>query len=68
MQAACALAQMDRLEEFIAKRRANFSYLKDRLQSCAEFLHLPQATPIAIHRGLVFRWCSKKAAAFCAPT
>lgn len=45
MQAACALAQMDRLDEFIARRRHNFSYLKDRLQSCAEFLHLPQATP-----------------------
>lgn len=45
MQAACALAQMDRLEDFIAKRRANFTYLKNRLQSCAEFLHLPEATP-----------------------
>lgn len=45
MQAACALAQMDRVEEFIAKRRANFAYLKNRLQSCAEFLHLPEATP-----------------------
>lgn len=45
MQAACALAQMDRVEEFIAKRRANFTYLKNRLQSCAEFLHLPEATP-----------------------
>ncbi len=45
MQAACALAQMEQLEDFIAKRRANFSYLKDKLQSCAEFLHLPEATP-----------------------
>ena len=45
MQAACALAQMDRLEEFIAARRANFAYLSERLQSCAEFLHLPEATP-----------------------
>ena len=45
MQAACALAQMDRVEEFIAKRRANFAYLKNRLQSCAEFLHLPETTP-----------------------
>lgn len=45
MQAACALAQMDRLENFIAQRRANFAYLKNRLASCAEFLHLPQATP-----------------------
>lgn len=45
MQAACALAQMDRVDEFIAKRRANFAYLKNRLASVAEFLHLPEATP-----------------------
>lgn len=45
MQAACALAQMDRLEEFIMQRRANFNYLKSRLQSCEAFLHLPEATP-----------------------
>ena len=45
MQAACALAQMDRLEEFITARRANFAYLAERLYSCAEFLHLPEATP-----------------------
>ena len=45
MQAACALAQMERLEEFIAARRANFKYLKERLQSCEQFLHLPEATP-----------------------
>ena len=45
MQAACALAQMDRVDEFIAARRSNFSYLKERLQSCAEFFHLPNATP-----------------------
>ncbi len=45
MQAACALAQMERVEEFIAKRRANFAYLKAKLASVAEFLHLPEATP-----------------------
>lgn len=45
MQAACALAQMDRVEEFIAKRRANFTYLKNRLSSVEQFFHLPQATP-----------------------
>lgn len=45
MQSACALAQMDRLEEFIAKRRHNFNYLKNRLQSCVEFFHLPEVTP-----------------------
>lgn len=45
MQAACALAQMDRVEEFIAKRRANFAYLKNRLASVEQFLRLPEATP-----------------------
>jgi CDP-6-deoxy-D-xylo-4-hexulose-3-dehydrase len=45
MQAACALAQLDRVDEFIAARRANFTYLKARLKSCEEFLHLPEATP-----------------------
>jgi CDP-6-deoxy-D-xylo-4-hexulose-3-dehydrase len=45
MQAACALAQMERVDEFIAKRRANFAYLKNRLAGVAQFLHLPEATP-----------------------
>ena len=45
MQAACALAQLERLDDFIAARKANFAYLKQRLQGCAEFLHLPEATP-----------------------
>jgi CDP-6-deoxy-D-xylo-4-hexulose-3-dehydrase len=45
MQAACALAQLDRLDDFIAARKANSAYLKERLQSCADFLHLPEATP-----------------------
>lgn len=44
MQAACALAQMDKLEGFIAARQANFDYLKDKLASCSEFLILPEAT------------------------
>jgi len=45
MQAACALAQMDRLDSFIAARRRNFYYLKERLKTCEEFLILPEATP-----------------------
>jgi CDP-6-deoxy-D-xylo-4-hexulose-3-dehydrase len=45
MQAACALAQMDRLPEFIEARKRNFNYLKDRLKSCEEFLILPEAIP-----------------------
>lgn len=44
MQAACALAQMDRLDRFVQSRKDNFAYLSDRLKSCAEFLILPEAT------------------------
>ena len=47
MQAACALAQLARIDEFIAARRANFDYLKQRLRSCDEYLQLPEATPNA---------------------
>ncbi len=45
MQAACGLAQLGRLDEFIAARKANFEYLHARLQPLADFLHLPQPTP-----------------------
>ena len=44
MQAACALAQMDRLVGFIETRRRNFDFLKKRLKSCEEHLILPEAT------------------------
>jgi len=45
MQAAVGLAQMDRLEGFIATRRRNFDYLKAALRPYEEFLVLPEATP-----------------------
>jgi CDP-6-deoxy-D-xylo-4-hexulose-3-dehydrase len=45
MQAACGLAQMDKLEGFIQARKDNFKFLYDRLQSCQDFLILPEATP-----------------------
>jgi CDP-4-dehydro-6-deoxyglucose reductase, E1 len=45
MQAAVGLAQMDRLEDFIAARKANFAHLRERLASCQEHLMLPEATP-----------------------
>lgn len=45
MQAACALAQLERLDEFIGARRRNFQFLTQRLAACAELLILPQATP-----------------------
>ncbi|WP_047250055.1 lipopolysaccharide biosynthesis protein RfbH [Chromobacterium subtsugae] len=44
MQAACALAQLGKLEQFIAARRSNFDYLSERLKTCEEFLILPKAT------------------------
>lgn len=43
MQAACGLAQLEKIEEFVAKRKANFDYLKCGLQSCSEYLILPEA-------------------------
>ena len=45
MQAACALAQLDRLPAFIEARQRNFAFLRDRLASCEEFLILPEGTP-----------------------
>jgi CDP-4-dehydro-6-deoxyglucose reductase, E1 len=64
MQAACALAQMDRLEGFVEARRKNFTYLTERLKSCDEFLILPKATvkadpswfgyPITLREGVDF--------------
>jgi len=47
MQAACGLAQLARVDGFIAARRANFAFLKERLRSCEQFLMLPEATPKA---------------------
>ncbi len=45
MQAACAVAQLEKASTFIARRKQNFKFLHDRLQACNEFLQLPQATP-----------------------
>ena len=44
MQAACGLAQLDSLESFINRRKDNFTFLRERLKSCEEFLELPEAT------------------------
>lgn len=45
MQAACGLAQISKLPDFITRRKENFKFLKERLTSCTEYLHLPSATP-----------------------
>lgn len=44
MQAACGLAQLERLPEFIDKRNNNFEYLKNKLAGLSEFLELTDAT------------------------
>jgi len=44
MQAACALAQLEKLPSFIRARKENFQFLKNRLKTCEEFLQLPEAT------------------------
>lgn len=45
MQAAVGLAQLRRLKGFIAARRSNYGYLRERLRSLEEFFILPEATP-----------------------
>lgn len=44
MQAACALAQLEKAPAFIQARKDNFNFLKERLKSCEEFLQLPEAS------------------------
>ncbi|MFA9439814.1 lipopolysaccharide biosynthesis protein RfbH [Uliginosibacterium sp. sgz301328] len=44
MQAACGLAQLEKAPKLIEARKRNFAYLKEKLQSCADFLILPEAT------------------------
>jgi len=44
MQAACGVAQLKRLPEFVEKRNANFAYLKEKLASVTDFIELTEAT------------------------
>ena len=44
MQAACGVAQLAQLDDFIARRRSNFEYLNDRLTSLGDFLSVAQPT------------------------
>lgn len=45
IQAACGVAQLERLEGFIQARRNNWAWLRQRLKTCEEFLILPEPTP-----------------------
>ncbi len=42
MQAACGLAQLNKLEKFIIKRKKNFEYLKKELSELDDILILPE--------------------------
>lgn len=44
MQAACGLAQLEKAPHFIQSRKDNFSFLKERLKDCEDFIQLPVAT------------------------
>ena len=44
LQAACGLAQLDRLGDFIRIRNDNFNKLLSRFSSMSEFFILPEAT------------------------
>lgn len=45
MQAACGLAQLDRLDSFIQKRRDNFNYLATRTERLLDFIQIASPTP-----------------------
>jgi CDP-4-dehydro-6-deoxyglucose reductase, E1 len=65
MQAACGLAQLKRLPNFIEKRNQNFSYLLKSLSALSEFLEFTEPTekskpswfgfPITLKESSVFR-------------
>ena len=44
MQAACGLAQLSRVKDFIKSRKNNFKYIYNNLKSHEDFLILPRAT------------------------
>ena len=44
IQASCGLAQLERLEGFVSSRRRNWAFLRKRLETCSEFLILPEPT------------------------
>ena len=43
-QAACGLAQLEKVAQFIQARKDNYAFLKECLKPCEEFIHLPEPT------------------------
>lgn len=44
MQAACGLAQLEKVPQFIQARKDNYAFLRARLKDCEEVILLPEAT------------------------
>jgi CDP-6-deoxy-D-xylo-4-hexulose-3-dehydrase len=44
MQAACGLAQLQKLSGFVERRKENFNFLYKELEDCQEYLTLPKPT------------------------
>ena len=44
MQAACGVAQLERIDDFVATRKENFDYLSEKLHPLSDYLELPQPT------------------------
>ena len=44
MQAACGLAQLEKIDAFVQSRKDNFNYLTKKLQNLIDYLCLPKAT------------------------
>ena len=42
MQAACGLAQLDKLKSFIQARKENYHYLKENLKDCLNEIYIPE--------------------------
>ena len=45
MQAACGLAQLEKLQQFVQTRKSNFNFLAEQLKPLTDELILPQKTP-----------------------
>ena len=43
-QAACGLAQLEKATQFIQARKENYTFLRESLKPCEEFIHLPEPT------------------------